>query len=457
MVPVSSCARPRASISRWTEASTSPTRGRPTAAVFAEPLDASAPRPSTPGVYWIKAGEEIPAAGALPLNVTTLALGPGVHRPTRDANGWAIVTLPSDVYVHLSLGAVLHAALRSEPAAGWGTQNISLGGYGVLSGEEHDREPHPDERHLHRGTPHAGCKGNTSPQGITLKGVAHAELRGITLVDHPNHHVIAGASAHCPGGAPSVARNLKILGWRANGDGLHVFSSWRVSDLFMRTQDDSMYTHTSNGPPNSGCPPPAFSRITTWNDANGASFIISGYGSTLSDADVLYSRVWWAWWGGGRVFSQRRMGSVSRVRVQRVRVHDPLPSLNAFQIDESDGPPGVGARELSAASTGRSFHDVTFADITIANLSTVRECPAFAVPCNCAPACAAGPLPAGVPNALRGGGNASTGNNITRLAFVNVSILGLGLRELGHAAPGWLNVSGGVVNVTVDGQPLQRV
>ena len=26
------------------------------------------------------------------------------------------------------------------------------------------------------------------------------------------------------------------MGWRANGDGLHVFANWHVSDLFMRTQ-----------------------------------------------------------------------------------------------------------------------------------------------------------------------------------------------------------------------------
>ena len=61
-------------------------------------------------------------------------------------------------------------------------------------------------------------------------------LGGVTLVDHPNHHVIAGVSGHCTAGAPAgEASNLKILGWRANGDGLHVFSAWRVSELFMRT------------------------------------------------------------------------------------------------------------------------------------------------------------------------------------------------------------------------------
>ena len=40
------------------------------------------------------------------------------------------------------------------------------------------------------------------------------------------------------GGAPhGVASNLKILGWRANGDGLHVFGSWKVSDLFRSFQN----------------------------------------------------------------------------------------------------------------------------------------------------------------------------------------------------------------------------
>ena len=45
----------------------------------------------------------------------------------------------------------------------------------------------------------------------------------------------------------------------------------------------------------SGCPPATFERITTWNDANGAAFVVSGVGSSLRNSDVIYARASWAW------------------------------------------------------------------------------------------------------------------------------------------------------------------
>ena len=205
---------------------------------------------------------------------------------------------------------------------------------------------------------------------------------------------------------------------------------------------------------------------------------------TFNTLDPTFSRLdpFRLRWSGGRIFSQRRMGSVSRVAITDVRVHDPLPTLNAWQIDESDGPPGgippigsgsvgsgsvgsgsvgsgpvgfgsVGSGSVGSGSTGRSFHDVLFANITVASLSTVRVCPAWGVPCNCAPSCAAGPLPAGIPNLLLGG-NGTAGDNITRVRFQNVTVGGHRLQDLSRVAAGWLNVSGSVSGVTVDGKPL---
>ena len=189
------------------------------------------------------------------------------------------------------------------------------------------------------------------------------------------------------------------------------------------------------------------------------------------------------------------MGATADVLVADVRVLDPLPTLNAFQIDEGDEPPRLedsaatsvmaaaaarvavmarsSSRDLAPPPPPRSFHDVTFANVTVANLSTVRDCPAHGHGCNCAPACAEGALPAGIPNLLRGGGGGgggggdrsgarraargaagSSGNNITRVRFINVRIAGLGLRDLARAAPGWLNVSGAVSDISVDGAPF---
>lgn len=528
-----------------------------TFAVFAEPPEPSPPRRGDAGVVWVSAGERIPTAAELPANTTTLAFGPGVHRlpssssPQRrrsTGNSWAVYMLPPNgVRVHLALGCVLHGALATDAAAkrrGTPQGRVWVGGYGVLSGEEQRRGAHVGARHLSRDSPHAGCDddgrgGNLSPQGISIDGATHVHLSGVTLVDHPNHHLIASVAQHsCTGddgddgddgsedhdsdgrvrGGVGMVHNVKVLGWRANGDGLHVFGpAWRVSDLFLRVQDDALYTHTTSAPPSppppqpslgtprggggtatAACshPPSEFERIATWNDANGAAFVVAGSGSILRDSDVLYARASWAWWAGGRVFSQRRMGATTDVLLSDVRVLDPLPTLNAFQIDEGDEPPRL--EDTAAASTAtttavaaaavvasaahatavmarggsheppppRSFHDVTFANITIANLSTVRECPAHGHGCNCVPACPEGALPAGIPNLLRGGGGGDSstarpagaavrsGNNITRVRFINVRIAGLGLQDLSRVAPGWLNVSGAVSDLTVDGAPF---
>ena len=74
--------------------------------------------------------------------------------------------------------------------------------------------------------------------------------KGVTFVDFPNHHIIADAvtptakDGTCGLSSPNIFTNSKVWGWRANGDGLHVFGTWEVSNMFMRTQDDSMYTQS---------------------------------------------------------------------------------------------------------------------------------------------------------------------------------------------------------------------
>ena len=140
-----------------------------TMAIFAEPTDPSPPSKGQRGVVWIEPGDAIPKASALPATTSVLAFGPGVHRVARNSDGYQVYTLPDKVRLHLSLGAVVHAALTSDPAAGWATQTLHVSGYGVLSGEENEREDHSDHRHLSRATPHAGCGANSSPQGITIK------------------------------------------------------------------------------------------------------------------------------------------------------------------------------------------------------------------------------------------------------------------------------------------------
>ena len=163
---------------------------------------------------------------------------------------------------------MLHAAIDTGE---WGRPNITVDGYGIISGEEMSRGPG------------ASCTSNNgSPGGLVMSGGAGRAVHGVTFVDFPNHHIKA-QNTLCD---RSVMSNVKVLGWRANGDGLHVFGLWKVHHLFMRTQDDSMYTHCCDeyadhfgreghydgltrytAETARECEPTSFERLTTWNDA----------------------------------------------------------------------------------------------------------------------------------------------------------------------------------------------
>lgn len=145
----------------------------------------------------------------------TVILAPGVHRFSSPPLNWTIHNLTAQTRYFFCAGAVVHAALHGGAGA-WGQSGIVVDGYGVLSGEDMTRD--------------VSTPDNQSPQGIVFTGLANSSLRGLTLVDFPNHHIILG---QFPG---DELRNVKVMGWRANGDGVHVFSSWAVSDLFLRTQ-----------------------------------------------------------------------------------------------------------------------------------------------------------------------------------------------------------------------------
>ena len=206
------------------------------------------------------------------------------------------------------------------------------------------------------------------------------------------------------GATPSILSNVKVLGWRANGDGIHVFGRWRVEHQFLRTQDDSCYLHSGAHS--------TYSHVTTWNDANGAAFIMVGAnGATLVDSDALYQRTTWYWWDGGRIFTHRaapgRAGftePAANIHVNRFTFLDPFPSMNVFQLVAMNKELKDDASFNGTASSIAALQNMSFTNITVAAVSTARTCH-FNWGCNCAPACKKGvPMPTGLPNVLRGTG-----------------------------------------------------
>lgn len=372
---------------------------------------AGLPDANAPSTIVVRPGDALPNASSLdPSKWQTVIFAPGVHRAAAPfSNNWTVLTLAANTRYFLCAGAVVHAALDGMASQA----NVIVDGFGVLSGEEMAR----------------GGSTNNSPKGIQTGLNANGTIAGVTLVDFPNHHLILGSAGANDAGAPNVNElaNVKVLGWRANGDGLHVFRNWDVRDLFMRTQDDSMYLACGNN-----CTT-TFTGVTTWNDANGCAFIFTASGGSaervkLRNSDVIYARASWAWWSGGRIFCQRcetACGTMSGVAVDGVRVEDAFPSLNAFELDLTRG--------------DAIFANMTFRNVAIRNVSTVRE------------TLDKKPLPFGIPNLMFG----TQPGAFQNVAFENVTIAGENI-AVGFADAAKWNVSKRDTrrNVTIDGVPV---
>ena len=383
------------------------------------------PDPTASDVIIVRPGDDLAKVNASKLSATvwqTVVFAPGVHRAATPGKAKRTVLWQAPLTRYFfCAGSVVHAAFAAGANAGskWGAKGFVMDGFGILTGEDMIR-PAGD---------------NTSPQGITWDGVVNSSLLGVTVVDFPNHHLILG------GGSDDFneIHGVKVLGWRANGDGLHVFKNWHVSDLFMRTQDDSMYLDSGGGGATT------FDRVTTWNDANGCAFIYSaGGGDTstniLRDSTAIYARASWAWWSGGRIFGLRHTSTgkvMSGVTVDRLVVEDRLPSLNAWEFDATCNG-GAG----SCKNAG--FVNLSFTNVHIANWSTVRSHGQTL-------------LPKGVPNIMLTDLGAMMNNvSVNRIRFTNCTIGGVDLAATFKDGHSW-NISKGrsVHDITVDGKPVE--
>merc|ERR1711871_750970 len=262
-------------------------------------------------------------------------------------------------------------------------------------------------------------------------------MGGVTMIDFPDHHILLqGCKAKDKGCTPSLLHNTKVLGWRANGDGIHVFGRWDVSNNYMRTQDDSCYLDGGHI---------TITNLTTWNDANGVAFVL-GSDVSMSNSNSIYARSMYYWWAGGRVFSHRAapneptsfLSNVHNLTVTNHEIQDPFPSLNAFQI-----------QELPDGDQKFFGPDVTFSNVHFAATSTARTC-TDSNGCNCVPACKkGGALPYGLPNIIQG----YAGATVSGVSFNDVTIAGVSIKNmLDGSAPGYFNVTKDTVsNISVNG------
>lgn len=282
-----------------------------TISIFGNPV-IDKPDTNSPDVYFLEPGETIPDASQW----TTLYFKPGIH-----SIGIPYI-LESEKNMYIPGDAVVHGTIHTIDD--WGaTQNISVYGYGALSGENITK------------TKEYGTK-------PIARHASNARFEGIVIVD-PAFHAITFNNTSDDFNKKNIFKNIKILGWRTNGDGIHAFRNSEISDCFIRTQDDSFYysktVHIRN--------------CVVWNDYNGAVIrIVKGDESigtsSFQDIDVIYHRSGWHYWAGGRIISFRDAGpgrTIKNVHVKNINIEDPFPAFPPFYLTMENSGTGVQQME----------------------------------------------------------------------------------------------------------------
>ncbi len=221
--------------------------------LFANAPETDVPAPDDPAVVWF---------------------GPGVHEI-----GKFYALQPATTY-YLAPGAFLKGSFAG---GGDGTRVI---GRGVLSGAEYRWPGHLQEKNADR---------------VDLVKLAgnNLELAGVTLVDSPYYVVIAG-------GRDNRFRDLKILAWYNNTDGISAGPGARIDDCFLRVADDVFKPFVNDT---------RITRCVLWVD-KAAAFQLTwnarhdSGGSEVRDCDVIHhvpfcteanewtGAVFWSWHGG---------------------------------------------------------------------------------------------------------------------------------------------------------------
>jgi len=152
---------------------------------------------------------------------------------------------------------------------------------------------------------------------------------------------------------------LKVLNWRGNGDGIHIFNFWHdVTDTYMRTQDGSMYFGTTMETYTT------WRRVVLWNDANGVPFMLSGNSAVdgkglgrMDQVDIIYQRKQFPEWCGG-IFDLRNVdtniGEFENISISNVNIQDPYPTCPLMDV-------------------GGGWKNIYFKNVHMRNFSTYRD------------------------------------------------------------------------------------
>lgn len=273
-----------------------------TISLFANPIFEK-PDVKNPSVKVLQPNEDITK---IDNSWKSLVFAPGVHEIGLSYK------LKSDQTVFIPGDAIVKGTMHPENK--WGnetTKNFKIYGSGTFSSEHIVRHPDDDD--------------NKAVKPFTYQAEG-AHLEGFVVVDPAFHTFNMGHTGDAKN--INIYKNLKILAWRKNSDGVNAFRNSEVSECFFRVQDDAFYLGAENVNQHHN---------TVWTDANGAVLFLQNVkdGSTckFNDVKVIYQRSQWHWWHGGRIVSFRSLrpgNSLANIHVKNILVEDPLPAFPPF-------------------------------------------------------------------------------------------------------------------------------
>lgn len=182
--------------------------------------------------------------------------------------------IPGDALVHGNF------SFRSNSA-----NTIRVFGHGTLTQE---RITHA----LHQTPPLAGAqRGLTS--ALKIGNAVGSRVEGITITDSPDHSLWINGAFNPDPATLNYVRWVKVITWRANGDGITVGDNDFLEDGFIRTQDDGTYLKGRG-----------IRRMVYWTDCNGKALKINMitrvnpdyYANQklyVEDIDIIYGRSSW--------------------------------------------------------------------------------------------------------------------------------------------------------------------
>ena len=138
--------------------------------------------------------------------------------------------------IYLAPGAIVRGSIHSN-----GVDNVKISGRGLITGETF---------HWHYFQDPSKPKGKVA--FLNFQGSHNCEFTGFIIVN-PTHHTI-------PSGNNTVIKNMKIIGWASNHDGVRPGSNSTVEQVFIKSSDDLDYARS----------PHVFKDSVIWPMRNGA-------------------------------------------------------------------------------------------------------------------------------------------------------------------------------------------